>query len=96
MAEVELELDEKGDGIFYISEEGQRVAVMNIGISGDKLTVYHTEVITEDEGKGMAKKLLTAMVDYARQNNFKVIPLCPFVHLQFKRNPNEYEDIWQK
>ena len=69
---------------------------MNIGISGDKLTVYHTEVIKEDEGKGMAKKLLGAMVDYARQNNFKVIPLCPFVHLQFKCNPKEYEDIWQK
>jgi predicted GNAT family acetyltransferase len=28
---------------------------MVFGISGDKLTVYHTEVEHEDEGEGLAK-----------------------------------------
>jgi hypothetical protein len=34
------------------------------------------------------------MVDYARKNKLKVIPLCPYVHAQFKRHPKEYADVW--
>ena len=48
------------------------------------------------EGKGLAKKLLIAMVDYARKNNLKVIALCPFVHAQFLRHPDEYKILWKK
>ena len=96
MGEVEMELNDKGHGNFYISENNERIAKMEFGISGDKLTVYHTEVEPEDEGEGLAKKLLMYMVTYARQNKLKVIPLCPFVAAQFKRNPKEYEDIWEK
>jgi predicted GNAT family acetyltransferase len=36
------------------------------------------------------------MVDHARKNGLKVIALCPFVHAQFKRHPEQYEDIWNK
>ncbi len=96
MRKVEMELDDKGQGNFYISENNERIAKMVFGISGDKLTVYHTEVDPEDEGEGLAKKLLMHMVGYARKKRMKVIPLCPFVAVQFKRNRKEYEDIWEK
>ena len=46
---------------------------MQIGISGNVLTVYHTEVSPDHEGKGLAKKLLMAMADYARKNKLQVI-----------------------
>jgi predicted GNAT family acetyltransferase len=36
------------------------------------------------------------MVDYARKNSLKVIPLCPYVLLQFQRRPDDYKDIWLK
>jgi hypothetical protein len=39
--------------------------------------------------------MLQAMVDHARKNGLKVIPLCPYVHAQFKRHPQEYSDLWQ-
>jgi predicted GNAT family acetyltransferase len=48
------------------------------------------------EGKGFAKMLLEAMVDYVRKHDMKVIPLCPYVHLQFRRHPEQYADIWLK
>jgi uncharacterized protein len=40
--------------------------------------------------------LLTAMVDYAKGHQLKVVPLCSFVHAQFKRHPDMYEDVWKK
>jgi len=95
MEEVKLSLDEKQHGHFYINENDEQVAEMVIGISGNDLTVYHTEVLPKGEGKGLAKELLKTMVDYARKNNLKVIALCPYVFAQFKRHPDEYSDIWK-
>jgi uncharacterized protein len=95
MEDIKLNLDEKGNGNFYISENGQQIAEMVIGISGNDLTVYHTEVLKTGEGKGLGKKLLAGMVDYARKNKLKVITLCPYVFAQFKRHPDEYADVWK-
>lgn len=95
MEDIKLTLNEKGHGHFYVNENNEQVAEMIISISGNDLTVYHTEVLPKAEGKGLAKELLKAMVDYARKNNLKVIALCPYVFAQFKRHPDEYADIWK-
>ncbi|HXS57026.1 MAG TPA: GNAT family N-acetyltransferase [Hanamia sp.] len=96
MEEVSLYLDDKNYGLFYISENDQQIAEMQISISGKELTVYHTEVSAEHEGKGLAKKLLSAMVDYARKNQLQVLAFCPYVLARFKRHPDEYGDVWEK
>lgn len=94
MADVQLQSDEKGFGHFYVTEGGDQLGEMEVSISRSNLTVYHTEVSEKAEGKGYAKMLLKEMVAYARKNGLKVIPLCPFVHAQFKRHPEEYADVW--
>lgn len=95
MEEIKLNLDEKHHGHFYIKVNDEQIAEMKIGISGNDLTVYHTEVLPKAEGRGLAKKLLSAMVGYARKNGLKVIALCPYVFAQFKRHPEEYADVWK-
>ena len=95
MDDVILELNDKQKGAFLIRENNQQLGEMVVSISGTNLTVYHTEVAPEAEGKGLAKKMLQAMVSYARERKLKVIPLCPYVHAQFKRHPQEYADLWQ-
>jgi uncharacterized protein len=94
MEEIKLDLNEKKRGFFYFEEDGQRVGEMEIGITDNKLVVYHTEA--KIEGKGTAKKLMEAMVDYARKNGLGVVPLCPYVFAQFNKNPEKYADIWVK
>ncbi|HSB94700.1 MAG TPA: GNAT family N-acetyltransferase [Flavitalea sp.] len=96
MQEIRFKLNEKGHGGFYIMDGNRQLGEMVISIEGHKLTVYHTEVDPELEGKGMAKLLLDAMAEHARKQELKVIPLCPYVHLQFKRHPEQYADIWLK
>jgi uncharacterized protein len=96
MPDISLELNEKGRGSFYLSEGSERIGEMEVAISKDTLIVYHTEVGAAFEGKGYAKQLLNAMVEHARNNHLKVIALCPYVHLQFSRHPEQYADIWQK
>ncbi|MBC7948678.1 MAG: N-acetyltransferase [Chitinophagaceae bacterium] len=96
MSDIKLNLDEKGFGHFYALDGEEQLGEMEISISGNNLTVYHTEVSPKAEGKGLAKKLLAAMVDHARKNALKVIPLCPYVHAQFKRHKGEYVDVWNQ
>jgi len=96
MPPVHFKQNEKGDSIFFMEEEGERIAEMVTGISGNEMTVYHTEVFPKGEGRGLGKELLHAMRDYARVNSLQVIPICPFVLAQFARHPEQYADIWKK
>ena len=92
--EPRLNLDEQRRGAFVITDGDKQLAEMVLAIVGDDLVVYHTEVAPEAEGQGLAKKLLNAMVAYARKSGLKVIPQCSFVYAQFKRHPQEFEDVW--
>lgn len=96
MTDIKLELNEKGQGSFNLYEEGKKTGEMVISVSGNELTVYHTQVVPEAEGKGYAKQLLDTMVNYVRVHKLTVIPLCPYVLAQFNRHPDAYADIWNK
>ena len=96
MNAIELKLDANDRGAFVIDEGEKRLAEMAIGLSGENLIVYHTQVSDELKGQGVASRLLEAMVDYARSKSMKVVPLCPYVHAQFKRHPEKYSDIWNQ
>lgn len=96
MEEIELKLDDNGKGAFVIEKGGERSAEMVFGITGNQLTVFHTEVAEEHKGKGVAGQLLSKMVAYAREKKLTVIPRCAYVHAQFKRHPEQYADIWNQ
>lgn len=96
MAEIKLNIQEGEPGSFDVYDEDGKAGEMIFDISGTNLTVYHTEVDVAKEGKGYAKLLLDAMVEYVRKNQLMVIPMCPYVHIQFKRHEDLYRDIWNK
>lgn len=80
--------DTKGE--FYIEEQGQKSAEMTFSKAGDDtIIIDHTFVDDSLRGKGIAEKLVMAGVDYARDNNLKIIPLCPYAKSLFEKK----EDI---
>jgi predicted GNAT family acetyltransferase len=94
MNEIEFAIDAEGHGAFFIKSGNARIAEMVFKRERDVLIVYHTEVIDALEGQGIGKQLLETMVNYARENQLKVYPLCPYTYAQFKRHPDQYHDIW--
>lgn len=94
MGDIQLKWLSDDKGAFIIEEENERVAEMVFGIKEKNLTVYHTEVSEQLKGKGIAPLLLNALVAYAREQQLKVIPRCEYVHVQFKRHPEQYSDLW--
>jgi predicted GNAT family acetyltransferase len=59
---------------------------------GDRVFMTHTEVPEEFEGKGVASALARTALDWARQENLKVVPRCPFVKKYLERHP-EYSNL---
>jgi len=80
-------------GYFEAVEDGKEAGKMTYTWAGDsKFIIDHTEVSEEFNGKGVGKKLLMATVDYARNNNLKIIPLCPFAKSVFDKT-EEIRDV---
>lgn len=96
MDDIQLKLNDAMHGAFVLEKDGERFAEMEIAIKNGELTIFHTEVSEALKGQGIASRLLASMVSYAREKQLKVIPLCPFVHGQFQRRPDQYADIWKK
>ena len=52
----------------------------------------HTLVPAELSGRGVAGKLVEALIADAREQGFRVIPTCSYVAAQFRRHP-EWADL---
>jgi predicted GNAT family acetyltransferase len=59
---------------------------------GRHMQIDHTEVPDALQGKGLAGRLAQTALEYARAQNLRVIPLCPFVRTYLKRHP-EYAGL---
>ena len=82
--------------MFYVGQDGAILAEMVYTMpSPDKMIIEHTEVDDSLAGKGVGKQLVSTAVDYARTNNIKIIPLCPFAKSVFDR-VKEWQDVLVK
>jgi hypothetical protein len=82
-------------GAFYMDRDGERLASLTFsaGPDGKIVMLDHTEVFSESlQGQGVARKLVAASVDWARQAGVKLVPVCPFAKAIFDRFP-EYRDV---
>lgn len=52
------------------------------------LMIDHTEVDDSLRGQGAGRALLDSLVAWARENNQKIIPVCPFAKAQFDKDPS--------
>lgn len=51
------------------------------------ILIDHTRVPAQYRGKNIAEKLMVHVIDDARKNDTKIIPVCSYVVAQFKRHP---------
>lgn len=81
------------NGSFDLIVEGQKLAEMVYMMTGDlQMTIHHTEVHESLEGHGIGKTLLGYLVEYARRENLKVIPMCSFARVTLERT-KDWQDV---
>jgi uncharacterized protein len=80
------QINDTRKGYFEAVEDEKQAGKMTYTWAGDsKFIIDHTEVSPDFNGKGVGKKLVMAAVEYARTNNVKIIPLCPFAKSVFDK-----------
>lgn len=81
-------------GAFFIEEGEVRIAEMTYSKNGDyRIIIDHTEVSENHKGEGLGKALVFHSVEYAREKNLKILPLCPYARVVFRRNKEEFKDV---
>lgn len=77
-------------GYFAALDNETEAGRMSYTFAGEtKMILDHTEVSDEYRGQNIGKRILMEVVNYARENKIKIIPLCPFAKSVF----NKIEEI---
>jgi hypothetical protein len=66
---------------------GQEKAVLTYRRTEQHISLLHTEVPQPSRGRGLAKQLVRAALDYAHFNQLKVVAVCPFVKAYLAKHP---------
>jgi hypothetical protein len=90
---IDIHEGDNGITFFSLMVGGREVGRMMIHMTPGLLKAGYTGVDLSQRNKGYGKKLVDAVVDYARKNDLKVIPECGFVAMMFNKYPELYGDI---
>ena len=90
---MQIQRDEHGrKGAFFIEENGEWVAELSYVTGNGTMTIDHTEIAEKLRGEGIGQDMVKAAVDYARENNLKINPVCPYAKKVIERTP-EFQDV---
>ncbi|UAY56014.1 GNAT family N-acetyltransferase [Arachidicoccus terrestris] len=93
METIEIHEGEKGISFFSLNIDGKEIGRMTVSVKADTLKAGYTSIGLTHRKGGYGKKLVNSVVEYARENNLKIIPECGFVAMMFNKHPDLYDDI---
>ncbi len=90
---MQIQRDEHGrKGAFYIEEGGEWIAELTYIKNNGIMIIDHTEVDEKLRGEGVGEDMVRAAVKYARENDLKVKPACPYARKIIEKTP-ELQDV---
>ena len=95
MAEFEIKREVSGSKGRYVIRKDGTEAELTYSILSPKLVIAdHTGAPDALRGTGAARALVGRLIDDARAEGFKIVPLCPYVAAQSRKHP-EWADLFQ-
>ena len=76
---------------FELDEDGV-TAFMKYRITGNIVSLDHTETPVAARGRGIASRLVRGVLDEVRRRGLKIVPRCPFVSAYVAKHP-QYRDL---
>ena len=88
-----MEIIHDPDDLRFYTEVAGEEAEMTYTYPEDNILDFdYTFVPEAARNQGWADKLVKAGLEFARENNYQVIPSCPIVEAYVKRHP-EYQNL---
>jgi len=60
--------------------------------NGNNFVITHVGVHPDLRGQGVAGKIVETGIEYARENSFRVVPMCSYAAAYIRRHP-EYAEL---
>lgn len=78
---------------FEVSDDGLVARAEYMTTKDGRIVFTHTEVPPAWEGMGVGSRLAKTGLGYAREQDLKVMPLCPFFASYIRRHREDYQDL---
>lgn len=85
--------DNPAQSRYELLVDGRLAGFAQYRLNGKRITMYHTEVEPEYEGRGLGDELARNALDDVRRRALQLVPLCPFIAAYIRRHPDEYLDL---
>lgn len=92
---MELNINDNPERKRFEATVEDQIAFIEYIRTRDKIYLTHTEVPQELSGKGIGKALVKGVLEEVKRLDLELVPLCPFVALYIKRNP-EWKSLVMK
>ncbi len=94
LAELKLVNNDQGPKKRFELHVGDHIAFIDYILNKNGVIyLTHTEVPVSMEGQGVGSAIVSKALDYIRENELKMAPLCPFVAAFLKRHPDKGRDL---
>lgn len=71
---------------YYFEDENGITSEIIFSLENNTIKILSTTTREDQRGKGLAKILTEEIVNYAKQNNCKIIPICSYAIKYFENN----------
>lgn len=80
-------------GSYTLEQDGHEAVLTYSKLGATQVIADHTEVPEALSGTGAGLKLVKQLVEDARAEGFRIVPLCPFVNAMRRKHP-EWADAF--
>lgn len=90
---MDYDFFEDEERLVIIDESGEMAGELLFSLVESRLIVVDRTTVSErHRGQGLAEELVRMVVEKARREKKKILPLCPFTKLEFMKKV-EYADV---
>jgi predicted GNAT family acetyltransferase len=87
-----LHNEDETRGKFFVEQHGNVLAEMIYAKKPGRMIIEHTEVDESLRGQNIGLQLVESGIEYARQQQLKIIPLCKFAKKVIEEH-HEFQDV---
>jgi uncharacterized protein len=84
--------DSSAESRYELLVDGLVRGTLHYRVGPEAITLIHTEIDPELEGRGLGSRLVRDALEDIRRRGLRIVPVCPFVRSYLARHP-EFTDL---